>query len=187
MVATVNDKNTRRLEKRLAFVAAQMRIQAATSTFDGTETPENLCYLARCKHDDYGTGYRIIFTRDTGMHSSGWFKNPDYERCMHLSLSPHATHFGHGVTGSIPWNEPESGVEGLWVVALFGEHARLAWRESPKTRAGKELEVVHWRVFCDEHWQPILPRKEVYSKDFTERGWKSFSELGIAIGSPLRP
>jgi hypothetical protein len=32
-------------------------------------------------------------------------------------------------------------------------------------------------VFCDERWQPILPRGEVYSREFTEKGWKSFSEM----------
>ena len=41
----------------------------------------------------------------------------------------------------------------------------------------KRAEVYHYRLFCDEGWQPIMPRGEVYSTQFTELGWKSFSEL----------
>lgn len=37
--------------------------------------------------------------------------------------------------------------------------------------------VYHYRLFCDEAWKPIMPRGEVYSTQFTERGWKSFSDL----------
>ena len=37
--------------------------------------------------------------------------------------------------------------------------------------------VYHYRLFCDEGWQPLKPRGEVYTRDFIEKGWKSFSEL----------
>lgn len=29
----------------------------------------------------------VIMTRDIGYHTSGWWKNPDYERCFHVSIS----------------------------------------------------------------------------------------------------
>lgn len=78
-----------------------------------------------------------------------------------------------------------------WISALlhafFGDAVRYAWFESPKTPEGRRSEVRHWRVFCDQAWQPILPRGEVYSRELTERGWKSASELGVVIESPLVP
>jgi hypothetical protein len=60
---------------------------------------------------------------------------------------------------------------------LFGKHTNLLWVEPPYSEVGKSKDVWHYRLFCDEHWQPVKPRGEVYSTQFTERGWKSFSEL----------
>lgn len=54
---------------------------------------------------------------------------------------------------------------------------RLLWCEPPYSEEGKKAGVYHYRLFCDENWQPIFPRGEVYSTQFTEMGWKSFSEL----------
>ncbi len=60
---------------------------------------------------------------------------------------------------------------------FFGNNRRLLWCEPPYSKQGKQVEVYHYRLFCDENWQPIMPRGEVYSKQFTELGWKSYSEL----------
>lgn len=65
----------------------------------------------------------------------------------------------------------------MWCEAFFGEHLRLAWAESPKSAIGRSRNVWHWRVFANEAWEPIFPRGEVYSKEFTELGWKSASEI----------
>lgn len=105
----------------------------------------------------------IVFTRDTGYHSSGWWKNPDYERCWHLSIS-----FRGG-------NEKKALRE--IVHNLFSPYQRLIWVEPPYSKEGKSVDVWHYRLFCDENWQPIMPKGEVYSTQFTEHGWKSFSEL----------
>lgn len=59
---------------------------------------------------------------------------------------------------------------------LFNSYQHLLWVEPPYSDEGKKMEVWHYRLFCDEHWQPIKPRGEVYNTQFTERGWKSFSE-----------
>ncbi|MCK5236435.1 MAG: hypothetical protein KAR06_05545, partial [Deltaproteobacteria bacterium] len=46
-------------------------------------------------------GVMLIFTRDEGMHDAGWWKNPDYARCYHLSIS-----FKDPATGvPIPFNK----------------------------------------------------------------------------------
>ena len=105
----------------------------------------------------------ILFTRDIGYHTSGWWKNPDYERCYHLSIS-----FRGG-------NEKKALAQ--IIDYLFGSFKNLIWVEPPYSDHGKKMEVWHYRLFCDEHWQPIKPRGEVYSTQFTERNWKSFSEI----------
>lgn len=105
----------------------------------------------------------IIFTRDIGYHSCGWWKNPDYERCYHLSIS-------------FPGGRNRRKEEYV-LQKLFGGNCRLLWCEPPYSSEGKRAEVYHYRLFCDEGWQPIMPRGEVYSTQFTELGWKSFSEL----------
>jgi len=116
------------------------------------------------------------------MHSSGWFKNPDYERCYHLSLSPAPIEIW---TPDV--RELNENLRNEFLKAFFGEHVDKVWMESPKSPEGKAEGVTHYRVFCDENWIPIIPRKEVYSTEFTELCWKSASELGIQIESNLKP
>ena len=140
-------------------------------------------YLRWCCADVVQLGVRIIFTRDTGHHTSGWFRNPDYERCEHLSVSP----VGLAPGAPSESREPVRGVNDFLLRAFWPEHWRLAWREGPKSPEGVAHEVVHWRVFCDARWVPIRPRREVYTKELTERGWQSASEQGIRIDSPLTP
>jgi hypothetical protein len=113
----------------------------------------------------------LLFTRDVGHHTSGWFKNPDYERCYHLSLS----FWDLERRVARPF---EGRLARAWVRAFYRDWTRLVWEESATLRSLPRLpEVRHYRVFCDARWQPILPRGEVYSREFTEKGWKSFSEL----------
>jgi hypothetical protein len=98
-------------------------------------------------------------------------QNPDYERCLHLSLS-----FREYLTGR-PAGKADR-LTKVWLDAFFPPaYQRCLWVESPKSEKGKVLDVWHYRVFCDIHWQPIVPRKEVYTTEFTDLGWKSFSEL----------
>jgi len=60
---------------------------------------------------------------------------------------------------------------------LFGDNRRWTWCEGPYTDEGKQCGVFHYRLFCDPAWQPLKPRGEVYTREFTEAGWKSYSEL----------
>ena len=128
-------------------------------------------YRNRCRAFHLPTGTLAIFTRDTGHHSSGWWKNPDYERCLHLSLS------FYGAEGQ-PCGRDKA-LSDEWVTALFGATSNLVWSEPPVSEHGKRFDVWHYRVFyADPGYRvPILPRGEVYSKEFTEAGWLSYSEL----------
>lgn len=147
-------------------IAQEMRRVALVSRIYNGTTPID----PRCKALHIPTGTLLIFTRDAGMHSGGWWKNPDYERCWHLSLS-----FHDPITGeSAPKNTK---LTDEWLDAFYGDDQRYLWAESPYSLEGKRRGVWHYRLFCDPSWAPILPRGEVYSKEFTERGWMSFSEL----------
>lgn len=117
-----------------------------------------------------GRGVRVMFTRDAGMHTGGWLKNPDYDKCYHLSVSYRDPFNGRPIP-------QEKGISNDLCQHIFGENVRLLWVEGPKSDTGRQFDVWHYRLMCDKHWQPIKPRKEVYSKDFTEKGWKSFSDI----------
>lgn len=144
-----------------------MKTNALQGTADGTDSSKR--YISSCTGYHPRSGTSIIFTRDEGHHSCGWWKNPDYERCFHLSLS-----FIDPITIQIiPFDKK---LAGKWVNYFFGENSNMLWVEPPY----KVPDVWHYRLFCNEYWAPIIPRKEVYSKYFTEKGWKSYSEINKA-------
>lgn len=151
-------------------VAEKLKAAARFGEFDGRMDLTGASYLGDCTAFHAPSGSLLIFTRDTGHHTSGWFKNPEYERFLHLSISFREPFFR---------TKPASFDHRLakeWIDLFFAEHTRLIWEESPKTPEGQRLEVRHYRVVCCQHWQPFLPKGEVYSTDLTERGWKSWSE-----------
>lgn len=146
------------------------RIAGYGFCFKSTD-PREAAYQTRCSALDAATGTRLIFTRDQCHHTSGWWKNPDYERCWHLSLS-----FLDAETGEVaPKNEA---LTLRWLQAFFRpDEIRMLWAEPPYTAEARRAEVWHYRLFCNEGWEGIVPRGEVYSREHTERGWKSFSEI----------
>lgn len=148
-----------------------LKRQAAVGLYSGLiETPGQQAYFDRCTAYHPPTGTALIFTRDSGHHSSGWFRNPDFERCYHLSLS-----FRDPETGAYaPFNHR---LAWRWVKLFFGQYRKLLWCEPPYTAEGKQIECWHYRLFCDPGWQPMKPRGEVYSREFTEKGWRSFAEI----------
>ncbi len=135
------------------------RILALRGTFDGTIN--TMAYMQTCIQNYMPLEARVIFTRDTGHHTCGWWKNPDYERCYHLSCS-----FADGFA-------KRKGE--VLARAFFGHDVRLLWIEPPYSSQGKTAGVWHYRLFCDQGWQPFKPTGEVYSRRMPE-GWMSFSE-----------
>lgn len=134
-------------------------------------------YFARCKRSYIGKGgwgMTLILTRDTGHHTCGWWKNPDYEACVHLSLSfwefkGNAQKLGH--------LKRDRTISDYCVEQVFGPTKNLVWAEPPYSPQGKAADVWRYRVFCDPTFAvPILPRGEVYTKAFTEAGWLSWSD-----------
>lgn len=153
-------------------LVAWAKIRASKMTFDGRDSSASRRYMQDCQHYHGPTECSILFTRDTGHHTSGWWKNPDYERCFHLSLSFVA--FEHGRSFRLPFSAKTAE---KWARAFFGEDVRSVWVEPPYTDAGKAAGVHHYRLFCDEAWKPAKPRGEVYSTDWTPADWKSFSDV----------
>ena len=148
-------------------------IQAAKGSIDMRHGDAyNAMYSEASKGYQAETGAHVILTRDTGHHACGWWKNPDYERCLHLSLS-----FFDPKSRERRGQDREQAAE--WVEAVFHSARRLVWTEPPCSEAGKKADVWHYRVFyADEAFRiPILPRGEVYSKELTEAGWLSWSDF----------
>lgn len=143
--------------------------------YDGRNTEANRQLLERCTFYHYETRANMIFSRDTGMHTSGWWKNPDYERCYHLSISFVAI---SKIIGAPPTRLPhDKKAAEQWCIALFGDARRHLWVEGPFSNEGKAYDVYHYRLFCDPAWVPITPRGEVYSRDWTPADWKSWSDV----------
>lgn len=150
------------------------KLRAKRYFFDGRMNANSMETLRACNHFFYSAGWPVAlivgFTRDVGHHSGGWWKNPDYERCFHLSMSA----LDPETMGSLP-RDRKSFLR--MARAFFGDDIKYSWVEPPYSVAGKSADVWHYRVFCDEAWGAIKPRGEVYSKELTESGWKSFSDL----------
>jgi hypothetical protein len=160
------------------FLVPFAKQRAQRGGYDGTMSDANMWLIEKCSHllaISPIESARIIFTRDTGHHSSGWWKNPDYERCYHLSISFCVN----------PTDEPlpfRRNVAERIAKAFYGDDVAKVWCERPYSEEGKICGVHHYRLFCDAGWQPILPRGEVYAKGKTPAGWLSFSELhGVAV------
>lgn len=162
------------LEAHMRSVASLMRSEAERGVWNGRNDARWARYSYRCQRVDQDTATTIIFTRDVGHHTSGWWKNPDYERCWHLSLSAAPPRL---ILPGQQRAELNAATRDAWVRAFYGENTRIVWYEPAYSAVGKRNEVTHWRLFCDENWQPILPRGEVYSRELTEAGWKSASQV----------
>jgi hypothetical protein len=163
----------------LDALVAFARRRALRGLYDGRVSDNSMMLMQACSHHYeqrlHDRAATILLTRDIGHHTAGWWKNPDYERCWHLSLSQRDP----ATWQTVPTEHP---FFAALADAFFGRDARLTWLEGPYSPEGKMRDVWHYRLFCNEAWEPILPRGEVYSKAFTEIGWRSFSEIH---GTPL--
>lgn len=120
------------LRTREQLVAHARLTASAEPVYTGYGTLLDRQTIARCRHD-FRSGdlvHLLLFTRDGGMHSSGWWKNPDYERCWHLSLS-----FLDAETAeSAPHDHGEAR---RWCELFFGDHTRYLWIEPPFSDHGR--------------------------------------------------
>ncbi len=166
------------------FVVRNHREAAVRGINNGSNGEGAQMYLDMCQSFyHYINGERChmgtLFTRDEGHHTCGWWKNPDYERCEHLSLS-----FWEHPGGKPLPRDPVKTKQ--FIELFFGDYARLVWAEGPSTEFGKTADIWHYRVFYAPDWKtPILPRGEVYTKEFTEAGWLSSSANQARIDAEI--
>jgi hypothetical protein len=154
-------------------IAGYLKGRAALSHYTGIMTPAAKRYMNECTAAHRPSGSVLIFTHDAGMHSSGWWKNPDYERCRHLSLSFRDPKTGMPRSRDKEWTR-------IWIDAFFGPLKVLIWTEPPYYPEGKANDVYHFRVFFSAGWQvPILPRGEVYSKEHAPAGSDARAKLEL--------
>lgn len=163
----------------LTSLAANARRIAKRGAYNGfIRTAAERSYMLLCTHYNFDEGFRVLFTRDQGMHSCGWWKNPDYNQCEHLSISffEPMSELAVGVCELTPREFDRAAAKRI-ATEFFHENVRMFWIEPLFSPRGKELGVHHYRLFCDRSWSPIVPRGEVYSRDNTPAGWKSWSEI----------
>lgn len=136
--------------------------------YDGRSQPPSRD-LFRATHQilDQSAPLTLGLVLDHGHHASGWFRNSDYDRCLHLSLSCPDLEWRGSV--AISADRPGRPVGGgflpiptqeirLWAGLCFGQDQRWLWREG-----GQYIrEVVHLRLFLDQQNQPVMPVGEVY-------------------------
>jgi hypothetical protein len=157
----------------LETLVVTARIRAMRGTYDGTVNERNMALIKHCSHRwliNPELVATIFYTRDTGHHTSGWWKNPDYERCLHLSV-------GYRDPKTMAVLPHESARSKVIAEAFFGENTRLTWIEGPYSAEGRLADIWHYRIFCDPAWVPMIPKGEVYSKDWTPADWRSFSDV----------
>lgn len=174
--STYDTRTASGFDRWLAGLVAVRKEAANRGTWSGRERDR---YFEFCGDVNPFRGISTRFTRDIGYHSSGWWKNPDYEQCFHLSLG----FFDPATMHSRLRDQPLSRTI---VRAFFGTHSKWVWEEPPYTDFGKAHDIWHYRLFCDQAWQPIKPRGEVYSKELTEAGWLSFSDVQDAVRKTSR-
>ena len=101
---------------------------------------------------------RLMLTFDQGAHASGWWRNSDYDRCMHLSLS-----WPRRIGGP---EAPTDKEVRAWAKAFFGRDVVKTWTEPSASVFdihGRLPGVVHVRLFLDKDNRPIQPEGEVYT------------------------
>jgi hypothetical protein len=158
------------LWKELGPLVQFARLRAKRRPYDGRE---DMALMRACSHLFSITpesSARMIYTRDIGHHMGGWWKNPDYERCLHLSISFCA----NPSDWPLPFDRKQA--ERI-AIAFFGDDARKCWVEPPYSQEGIRCGVHHYRLFCNAGWSPMVPKGEVYHRGNTPAGWKSFSEI----------
>lgn len=123
-----------------------------------------------------GRRTRLLLSKDSGYHNSGWFANSDYESCLHLSVSWPRPEIPRAYRARPELGQPRDYV-GMdletptddevraWGLVFFGpEHAPKAWFEPAASVFDpyRMPNVVHLRLFLDRGGRPFIPCGEPY-------------------------
>lgn len=139
--------------------ASRMRSRARSGEHCGGQSITERAYIKKCRTREGNT--TLAFTRDFGQHQFGWLADPAHDRCWHLSIA---------------CDDPIE--RDAWLRAFFGDDLEHVWGQPAVTEYGESSGLWHWRLFCDENWQP-LPSKN--PGDLLAAHMSRASDLGVAI------
>jgi hypothetical protein len=166
-------------------IAGEMRAEASRGWYIGTmETLQ--AFGARRVVDSRAEPelvVSILLTKDKMHHSVGWWRNAEYEYCIHASMAALTAEDAEahnrkirllsGTGFNIP-KPPYVEIPDLdlrsWAYAIFGEHVNKVWFEPggtdprlTKEEAHGRSVMKHLRLFLEpETFQPFIPKGEVY-------------------------
>lgn len=121
-----------------------------------------------------GRPTNVLCSFDQHYHGSGWFKNSDYEQCLHVSVSHRGEGYelrhvpaelGGGTTYAEKLETPSDAELWAWAVAFFGAHAQMAWLEPPCSPLDpyRMPNIGHLRLYYEVGtMRPFMPQGEVY-------------------------
>ncbi len=137
-----------------------------------------------------GRDTRVLLSLDVGYHSSGWWKNSDYEQCLHLSVSHPLVdrpklYLAKADIGSpehvgMDLETPTDDEVRSWGDVVFGQWNRWTWLEPAASPLDpyRSPNVVHLRLYLDERLQPILPVGEPYGLNAPPWSEKVIGSIG---------
>lgn len=113
----------------------------------------------------------ILLTFDKGPHSSGWWRNSEYNQCWHVSIVGIRPPESRLLVNQTPkFEEVPQAERRAWCRVIFGdEDVKKAWNEPPASAldayrdAPASSSTWHTRVFVDRDGHSIIPQGEVYS------------------------
>ncbi|HEY4243692.1 MAG TPA: hypothetical protein VGM88_27960 [Kofleriaceae bacterium] len=149
--------------KQLDFglVAKRLRFRASSGTMRGDGSQAEHKYVRRCSARAGST--TLVFTRDAGNHEFGWLADPTHDRCWHLSIA-----------------SEDDTERDAWLRAFFGDRVSDLWAQTCATQYGHDRGVSHWRLFCDERWNPL---PEVNADDLLAADLHSARVLRVAVAA----
>jgi hypothetical protein len=142
-----------------AAIANRMRNRARSGECRGEPTVREAAYIKHCG-TRVGTT-TLLFTRDVDQHACGWLANPAHDRCWHLSISCNDT-----------------AERDAWLRAFFGDEIDRLWAAPPESSLGRETNVWHWRLFCDEGGNAIAT--DPCDPELRRQGFRHARELGVS-------
>lgn len=129
---------------------------ARANPWTGRELPGPRHQLMVSAIREPGRWTRLLLTFDVGYHACGWWKNEQYDRCWHLSIS-HPT--------ELAVETPDEREVFAWCRLLWKDDAPKCWIEGAASTLDpyRLPNIVHARLFVlgpDD--TPIIPEGEVY-------------------------
>jgi hypothetical protein len=138
------------------------------------------------------TGTEIFYNRDHDpVLANVTLKNHDLARCRHLSLGFWKGRFSNdNLEGELRGELRRVKLENeemrtAWLKAFFGHDLSRVWVCAPLTEEGRQYNIKHYRLFCDEKWQPLPRTAGIAKSPMHALGWNLWGEPEQALPAEL--